>query len=566
MAKLWLRAETYGNPKPDTRSPLTPEQAKILVDQGHEVTVERSPHRVFGDADYQKAGCKMVEPGGWYDVSDDTFVLGIKYLPKEERFSKQFPLPQKMIYFAHAWNGDADASRITSRLEEQRDIYSATPTPFYDLEDLTDDKGKRVAAFGYYAGYSGAICSVNLWCQKQLGGQPPYQAPDPEKGREGMVAELRQMLAEVKAKTGKTPDLLVIAPNGRCGKGAVGLLDELGLAHTDWTREQTKKGYPFPEVFDHDILLNCVSFSPENPRLITADDLNKDMRLSVVGDISCYPGPFNPINIYPDVTSYSNMSHTVPTKSGPLDVIAIENLPRLLAKEASQEYSALLFPHIQELLEASDKGVPPSDVWKRADHTSHGFMAGAGEIKDIGRVISLHCFGKDGKLDTQKADAMLTEWLERKPLKLTQRQGIKRFLLDGSAHVHHLREGRHEPEIQQQFRQLEQWVEQIDIQKLCSEPNMAAHHAVENEADRFLTTPAGKALMQNPELRRSYMQALDAAHHTLGGNEQAAEHLSHVVDNAKHSTGKLSGGKMIAQAFDNIKNLASPILGFASAR
>lgn len=48
---LWLRAET----KPmEHRAALTPETAKILLDAGFRITVERSEERIFDDEEYAK--------------------------------------------------------------------------------------------------------------------------------------------------------------------------------------------------------------------------------------------------------------------------------------------------------------------------------------------------------------------------------------------------------------------------------------------------------------------------------------------------------------------------------
>lgn len=48
---LWLRAET----KPmEHRAALTPETAKILLDAGFQITVERSEERIFDDEEYAK--------------------------------------------------------------------------------------------------------------------------------------------------------------------------------------------------------------------------------------------------------------------------------------------------------------------------------------------------------------------------------------------------------------------------------------------------------------------------------------------------------------------------------
>lgn len=48
---LWLRAET----KPmEHRAALTPATAKILLDAGFKITVERSEERIFDDQEYAK--------------------------------------------------------------------------------------------------------------------------------------------------------------------------------------------------------------------------------------------------------------------------------------------------------------------------------------------------------------------------------------------------------------------------------------------------------------------------------------------------------------------------------
>ncbi len=558
MAKLWLRVETYGKPDADTRAPFTPAQAKSLIDNGHEIFVEKAPHRVFPDSEYEQAGCKIMEPGSWYTAPEDAFILGIKYLPKEERFENQFPLPQKLIYFAHAWNGDDDGERSISRLEEGRDLYSHKPTPFYDLEDLVDHTGKRVAAFGYYAGYAGTLLSLHVWCLKEVGEKPPYRSPDPAIGKEAMVQKVRERLHEVEQRTGKKPTALVIAPNGRCGKGAVGLLKELDVKYTPWIREHTSNGHRFPEILTHDILLNCISFSPDNPKFITKSDLKKDMQLSVIGDISCYPGPDNPIDIYDDITSYHNLTHTIQTKNGCVEVIAVENLPRLLAREASIEYSSMFFPHIKALLDGADKDKDHTPiVWKRAAETSYKIIAGASTIKDLGMSISLHCFSQGYKLDTVEADRMLMQWLERNPLSITEKAGFSRFLADGSTQVYKIRTEGDDPTSRLRLSTMEQWADEIDIKSLCADTRIVAHHSLETEVEHFLRSTAGKMVMKNAGLRKAYMEILDAGHNVLNGHAGAREKMDLIVDDVAKLTETLSEDQLILEAFTSIRTLSS---------
>lgn len=36
----------------------------------------------------------------------------------------------------------------------------------YDIEFLTDSSGRRVAAFGYYAGFAGAVIALLAWAHQ----------------------------------------------------------------------------------------------------------------------------------------------------------------------------------------------------------------------------------------------------------------------------------------------------------------------------------------------------------------------------------------------------------------
>ena len=39
-----------------------------------------------------------------------------------------------------------------------------------DIEFLKDPNGRRVAAFGYYAGFAGSALGIDLWSHRQLNG------------------------------------------------------------------------------------------------------------------------------------------------------------------------------------------------------------------------------------------------------------------------------------------------------------------------------------------------------------------------------------------------------------
>ena len=62
--------------------------------------------------------------------------------------------------FGHAFKGQHSGKTLLQR-------FQAGGGTLYDLEYLTDSTGRRVAAFGYWAGYAGAAVSVIAWLAQQ---------------------------------------------------------------------------------------------------------------------------------------------------------------------------------------------------------------------------------------------------------------------------------------------------------------------------------------------------------------------------------------------------------------
>lgn len=91
----------------------------------------------------------------------------------------------------------------------------------YDIEFLNDPQGRRVAAFGFHAGFAGAAAgALALAAQRKgetLGLLTPFE------NEAAMIAKVKELLG------GKGVKALVIGALGRCGRGAVDLLRKIGL-------------------------------------------------------------------------------------------------------------------------------------------------------------------------------------------------------------------------------------------------------------------------------------------------------------------------------------------------
>ncbi|KAG1091417.1 hypothetical protein G6F42_019438 [Rhizopus arrhizus] len=126
---LWLRAET----KPmEHRAALTPATAKILLDAGFKITVERSEQRIFDDEEYVKVGCPLVEKLSWKtDAPADAYIVGLKELPEND----DSPLHHTHIFFAHCFKNQGGWKELLHR-------FDAGNGTILDLEFLNDSNGK----------------------------------------------------------------------------------------------------------------------------------------------------------------------------------------------------------------------------------------------------------------------------------------------------------------------------------------------------------------------------------------------------------------------------------------
>lgn len=337
MTHLWIRAEARPN---EQRAPLTPDGAARLIAAGIRLTVEDSPARILPIAAYRAAGAEIAAEGSWPGAPADAIILGLKELPDDGT-----PLPHTHIMFGHAYKGQSAGARLLKR-------FAAGGGTLLDLEYLTDDAGRRVAAFGYWAGYAGAAVSVLAWAAQAAGGIA---------GPVAAWANAAAMRAEVGAALGDgRPDALVIGALGRVGTGAADLCTALGLSVTGWDMAETAHGGPFPEILDHALFLNCILARPETPVFVGPEALTAPRRLRVIGDIACDPdSDFNPVPLYSEATSWDapvTRVHDDP----PLDIMAIDNLPSLLPLESTEDFAGQLLPHLMTL-DASRSG-----VWGRA--------------------------------------------------------------------------------------------------------------------------------------------------------------------------------------------------------
>jgi saccharopine dehydrogenase (NAD+, L-lysine-forming) len=334
---LWVRAEQRPN---EERVGLMPDGAAALIGAGFRVTVEESRTRAVPLQGYVDAGCAVAPEGSWPEAPGDAIIFGLKELPEDGT-----PLGHRHILFGHAFKGQPAGQVLLGR-------FRAGGGVLYDLESLVDETGRRLAAFGYWAGFAGAAVALKCLAAQARGGLCGPVAR--YAGRAAMVADVAADLA------GTQPRVIVIGAKGRVGTGAADLCEQAGLRVTRWDMAETAHGGPFPQVLAHEVFLNCILARPGCPVFVPADAVTAPRALRVIGDIACDPtSDFSPIKVYDRVTDWAAPAlrvHDAP----PLDVMAIDNLPSLLPVEASEDYAAQLLPVLRGLDRIDD------GAWGRA--------------------------------------------------------------------------------------------------------------------------------------------------------------------------------------------------------
>lgn len=345
-AHIWLRDEDRAT---ERRTALTPKNAKILIDNGFELTVETSEKRAFANEDYAAAGAKMAESRSWVDAPKETVILGLKELAETPT-----QLPHRMIHFAHIYKDQTGWEDEMARFTNGGGL-------LYDIEFLIGEDGRRVAAFGYWAGWMGAALGAHRLLERRIGQNIISAGVSPFESQQQILDKLKELAA---AGDGPLPKAIVVGAKGRSGTGASECLEAIGMEVTKWDIEETRI-LDRKALLSHDLMVNCVLMF--GPGLLLANQTHlrdAECQMKVISDVSCDPfSDFNPLPIYQEPTSWDKPVIEI-AKNGQneaVEVTSIDNLPSLLPAQAAEEFSdqfiasLLRFPEGIEWQNAAEK-------------------------------------------------------------------------------------------------------------------------------------------------------------------------------------------------------------------
>lgn len=323
----------------ERRAPIVPKDAERLIKNGFKITVESSHKRIFSDEEYKAAGCKLVDADTWENAPAHTTILGLKELP-----DKPNKLINTFIHFAHVYKDQSGWQN-----EIQRFINGGGQ--LLDLEYLTINN-RRTAAFGYWAGWMGAALAawrlLAIW----------NNTSGPEVGVNSFDTrdDVTKILDNLSKQSLQNRKAIVVGAKGRSGKGATEALELSGFKVTEWDIEETRN-LDKAALMEHDILVNCVLMTGPGLQLLSKDDLsNSNNRIKIISDVSCDPfSDYNPLPLYDAPTTWE--TPLLDLGNG-VELTSIDNLPSMLPKEASEDFSSQL---LKSLL-----NYPDGEEWQNA--------------------------------------------------------------------------------------------------------------------------------------------------------------------------------------------------------
>ncbi len=386
MIKIGIIRE--GKTPPDKRVPLSPEQCeRILNDYDNvELYVQKSNIRKFSDRDYERLGIAVVE-----DVSHCDILMGVKEVPVDELIPNK-----KYLFFSHTFKEQPYNRKLLQAIIDKN-------IQLIDWEVITNSKGQRLIAFGRYAGIVGCYNGFLAYGLKSglYNLKPAHQCED--------RAEMEGQLPNIKLPSNFKA---VITGKGRVGGGALEVIEKIAIKEVSPTAFLTEtfdepvytvldvadyyerddmqpmnkqefyknpKGYHsvFPKYAKvANMYIACHYWDSESPFIFTREDAKaEDFNIEIVADISCdidcaVASTLQPSTIAEPLYGYNPQTESVVdfTQKGAIGVMAVDNLPCELPKDASESFGEMFIEHVLEPLLGND----PENIIDRASETKDG--------------------------------------------------------------------------------------------------------------------------------------------------------------------------------------------------
>lgn len=372
---------------PDRRVVFSPNEVIKIKQLYTDCTlkVESSDIRIFTDAQYQSLGIEVTD-----NVSDCEVFFGVKEVPVENL------IPNKSyFFFSHTIKKQPYNRKLLQTILEKN-------INLYDHETIIDSANRRLIGFGRYAGIVGTYNAFRAFGIKfEL-----FKIPKAEtlSGKDALVTNLKRLVLP--------PLKIVVTGTGKVGNGAKEILDAMKIKQVSvdhyLTKNFTQAVYTQIDVLDYnkrkdgkvldftdfqnnpteyvsdfekftkvsDIYISGHFYANEAPLILTREMLQaNDCKIKIVADISCdVNGPI--ACTLRSSTIAEPLYGYLPSENKEVDVfhpaaivvMAVDNLPCELPKDASEGFGEMFIEHVIPAFFNGDK----DGILQRAQMTEKG--------------------------------------------------------------------------------------------------------------------------------------------------------------------------------------------------
>lgn len=375
-----------GKVPPDFRVALTPKQCKQIVETypSVEVFIQKSPIRTYSDEQYATEGLPIVD-----DLAHCDVIIGVKEVNLEDLIANK-----TFMFFSHTFKKQSYNRELLQEILKKN-------IRLIDYEVIKDERNIRLIGFGRYAGIVGCYNGFRTFGLKHklYDLKPANACAD----RKEVEAELKKVKLPMNFK-------MVLTGFGRVGHGAREIMKLLSIkevkpeaylkesfnepvfTHLEVENYFVKKDgsefirnefYKQPELYsrgfqqyvpESDMYIPCHYWSSRSPKILTRDDLaKKNNRISVVADISCdiadpIASTLRPSKVANPIYGYDPETGTEVNylDDKAIAVMAVDNLPCELPKDASEDFGNELIKHVLPALIGEDT----NKIIERASQTN----------------------------------------------------------------------------------------------------------------------------------------------------------------------------------------------------
>ena len=359
----------------DFRTPFTPLQAdEINKLKEYLIVCQSSDIRCFDDKEYNDRSVNVVN-----NLNDCDIIFGIKEVPKEKL------IPNKTYFmFSHTIKKQLYNQLLLKEIINKK-------IRLIDYECLAT-RGKRIVAFGKYAGIAGAYNSLMCYGKK-------YDIFNLD--RLDCFKDTNDLYKFTSSFKFKGQIRILIIGDGRVAQGAVELLKSFKiievnindyinkdfkepvycqLAVKDYMKRKDGKSFEEIEYFNNpesfvsnyqifsgvtNILINAAFWDPKSRKLFEEDDIDEKFSATVIGDISCDIDGAIPCTKMASTIKNPFFDYCIEhreiakpfSKKNNITIMSIDNLPSELPRDSSMFFGKIIQDKILPILKNDENKI-----------------------------------------------------------------------------------------------------------------------------------------------------------------------------------------------------------------